>query len=182
MNNLYDDLLKSIKDCVREISFEQLKDCKRLLIVAVNEEGIIKTLLQSLFDANFNIEIAFVAQSRMIKTLREITTEETQIIEWQGAYTDQLVDYVKSRLENFEPDGFLHFCNQPVDLRNNNLLNIAQAFKNKPDFGIYSMDGEGMLYKYRNIALYNRGIHLYEEINAYIDLCLNAEAKHTDIE
>lgn len=180
MQNLYDVLLQNIRGCVQEISFRQFQSVKRLFVVAINDEGMIKKLLHNLVDVNPDIEIIVIAQPKMAEILRGNTGAGIQVLEWQGAYTVKMVDYVKGKLSDAELDGFLYFCDQPINLRNRNLLEIAEVFYNKPDFHICCVDFEGVLYEYQNIELYNLGIHLYEDINRFIELSLRREGKRED--
>lgn len=178
MENLYDELLKIIKSCVREISFQRLSDRKRMLIIAINEEGLMKDLLQNLLDGNPNMEMIFIAQPRMVKILQEITDGKALVLAWQGAYTMKVADYVKEKLCGLDLDGFLFFSNQSVDLRSNNLIGIAEALSNRPDFIICGVDVVGTLYEYQNIELYNRGIKLYEDANLFLDLYCKLIERH----
>lgn len=171
MKNLYDELLKSIKGCVKAVPFQKLADCKRIAAIAVNEEGIIKEFLHRLFAISETIEIAFIAQPKMAEILRTITSKNVYVVEWQGTYTNEVTEAVRNQLGVSEWDGFLYFCDQPINLRNMNILNLAEAFKVRKDYSIYGIDIEGTLYEYQNIILYNRGIHLYEEVNTFVSMC-----------
>ena len=175
MKNLYDELLKSIKGCVRAVPFQKLADCKHIIAIAVNEEGIIKEFLCRIFALSDTIEIVFIAQPKAAKILRTITDKNIYVVEWQGTYTNEVTEVVNNQLGASEWDGFLYFCDQPINLRNMNILNIAEAFKVRKDYSIYGVDIEGTLYEYQNIALYNRGIHLYEEVNTFISMCSESE-------
>lgn len=172
MQNLYDVLLENIRGCVCEISFQQFRDIKRLLVIAVNEERMITKLLHNLADVNSDMEVIVIAQPSMAELLRRNADAKIQVLEWQGRYTLSMVDWVRSKLCDLEPDSFLYFSDQPINLRNRNLLDIAEAFCNQSDFHIFCVDFEGALYEYRDIELYNLGIHLYEDMNRFIELSL----------
>lgn len=174
LKKLYDILLKIIKDCVIETSYESLKNLKHLVIIAINDEGMNKRFLQRLKDVNSDIELTFIAQPKLFHILEDIVDEKTSILKWEGAYTVETASYIKESLHNSEPDSFAFFCDQPVNLRNRNLISIAELINQKSDFSIYSVDFEGTLYKYHNIALFNQGLHLYTEINLFIESSLNA--------
>lgn len=170
MKNLYDELLKSIKSCVKTVPFQRLADCKHIAAIAVNEEGIIREFLCRLFALSDAIEIVFIAQPKVAEILRTITDKNVYVVEWQGMYTNEVIGAIKDQLGDLEWDGFLYFCDQPVNLRNMNILNLAEAFKSGKNYSIYGIDIEGALHEYQNIELYNRGIHLYEEINTFISM------------
>lgn len=180
MQNLYDVLLRNIRACVQEISFQRFQDMKRLVVVAINDEGMNKKLLQNLADVNPDMEVVIITQPRMAEILQSSINEKIHVLEWQGAYTEEVVCYVKSKLPDLELDGFLYFCDQPINLRNHNLLDIAEIFANKPDFYIGCVDFEGSLYEYWNIALYNLGIHIYKDMNRFIELSLETEGYMED--
>ena len=175
MENLYDVLLHNIRKCVQEISFRRFQHTKRLLVVAINDEGMNKKLLQNLTDANLDMEIIIVAQPKMAEVLRDSADEKIKVLEWHGRYTIEVVHYVENELSGIELDGFLFFGDQPINLRNHNLLDIANSLYNKPNFCICCVDFEGTLYEYRNIELYNLGIRIYKDMNQFIELSLETE-------
>lgn len=175
MKNLYDELLKSIKGCVRAVPFQKLAGCKHIIAIAINEEGIIKEFLCRLSALSDTVEIVFIAQPKMAKILRTIPDKNIYVVEWQGTYTNEVATVVRNQLGSAGWDGFLYFCDQPVNLRNMNILNLAETLKVRKDYSIYGIDIEGTLYEYQNIALYNRGIHLYEEVNTFVSMCNESE-------
>ena len=136
-----------------------------------------KNFLQNLLEFNHDIEIVFIAQPGMASILRGSLIQNACVLEWQGKYTAETADYVKRAMGDVRLDSFLYFCDQPVNLRNRNIMDIAEALDNGENFWILSMDSEGTLFKYQNIELYNRGIHLYEEADAFINLCLKSESE-----
>ncbi len=175
MKNLYDELLKNIKNCVQTVPFQKLADCRRIITIAVNEEGIIREFLDRLFALSEAIELVFVAQPKTAAILRTIADYNIYVVEWRGTYTNEVIDVVRNRLGDLEWDGFLYFCDQPVNLRNINILNLAEAFNRGKEYSIYTIDIEGTLYEYQNIAFYNQGIHLYKEVNAFISMGSESE-------
>lgn len=174
MENFYDKLLKIIKRCVIETSYERLKHLKCLVIIAINDEGMNRRFMQELRNVNFEVEIIFVMQPGLFNNMKDIVDEKTRIIEWKGAYTSETASYIKNNLYNLEPDGFAFFGDQPINLRNRNLIDIAEIISQKTDFHIFSVDFEGNLYEYRNITVFNQGLHLYAETNLFIESALNA--------
>lgn len=175
MKNLYDELLKSIKGCVKTVPLSKLAECKCIAAIAVNEEGTIKDFLRRLFELNNTAEIVFIAQPKMAKLIRTITNKHIYVIEWQGAYTNKTAEVVRN-LSGFSVwDAFLYFCDQPINLRNSNILNLAEVFRSGKNYSVYSIDLEGMVFEYQNLALLNRGIHLYEEANTFISMITESD-------
>ena len=77
-------------------------------------------------------------------------------------------------------DSFFYFTQHPVNLRDNNFINIAQYLQEEMDIHVYSDTVGYELYEYHNLALYSQGIKVYEEINRLIGLkfmCVTEENK-----
>lgn len=180
MHNLYDAFLYSIRSHVQEIPYEQMQKHKRLLVVAVSEEKLLKAFADKMQSAAPTVEVVYVAQPKMVRILKELTGGSARVLPWEGAYTIKLAEHVKEEYSDGGFDGFLHFVGQSVDLRNTNLVQIAQRLaQGREDFGVYATDGDGVLYAYRDIAGYLHGIRLYEDACAYIDEHYNGGKKKT---
>ena len=175
LKTLYDKLLLNIRNCIKEIPYEQFRDIKKLVIIATNEEGQLTKLIRTLCKINPDMEILFIAQPKMAKILPEFINDKMSIYEWQGLYTMQMADYIISNINGSKLDGFLYFCDQPINLRNNNLMNIAENLWNKLNIRVFSVNmEEEAFFEYHNIEMYNCGVGLYEKANRFIDLCLKA--------
>lgn len=170
----YDGLCKMIEACVRPVSYDVLKDRKKLLVIAISEEVRLQRSVQRIEECNPEIELVIVAQTGLKKILDGIYGGKYKIVEWSGKYTVELVKKIKRETDINTIDGFLYFTQHPVNLRDNNFISIALNIQKETDIYVYSDTVGYELYEYHNLPLYSQGIKVYEEINRLIGLQLEA--------
>ncbi len=168
----YDGLCGMIGKCLAPVSYEVFQQRRKLLVIAISEEVRFQKSIQKIEECNPNIELIIVAQMELKKVLDGIYNDRYQVVGWNGKYTVELVDRVKSEADISGTDGFLYFTQHPVNLRDKNMINIAQRLQKEADIQVYSDVVGYELYEYHNLPLYSQGIKVYEEINHLISLQL----------
>ncbi len=166
----YDGLCGMIEECITQISYNEFQQRRKLLVIAISEEVRFQKSIQKIEECNPNIKLIIVAQMELKKVLDGIYNGRYQVIGWSGKYTVELVDKIKSEADISGIDGFLYFTQHPVNLRDKNMISIAQCLQKEEDIRVYSDTVGYELYEYRNLPLYRQGIKVYEEINHLISL------------
>lgn len=166
----YDGLCKMIEACAVPVSYEVLKNRKKMLVIAISEEVRFQRSLQKIVTYNPDIELIIVAQTGMVKVLDGIYGEKYSIVGWEGKYTVEVINKLKAERGIGGIDSFLYFTQHSINLRDNNFINIALELQKEINIHVYSDTVGYELYEYHNIPLYSQGIKVYEEINKLIDL------------
>lgn len=166
----YDSLYSLTEACVIPVPYETLKERNKLLVIAINEEVRFQKSVQKIEECNPNIELIIAAQMELKKVLDGIYNGRYPVVGWSGKYTVELVDKIKSETDISGTDGFLYFTQHPVNLRDKNMISIAQRLQKEADIRVYSDTVGYELYEYHNLPLYRQGIKVYEEINHLISL------------
>lgn len=174
---IYDSLCKMIEACVVPVSYETLRDRKKMLVVAISEEVRFQKSVQKIETCNPEIELIIVAQTGLKKVLDGIYGGKYRIVGWSGNYTEELIDKVKNEADIGGIDGFLYFTQHPVNLRDMNFIRIAECLQKESDIHVYSDTVGYELYEYHDLLLYSQGIRVYEEINRLIELKLSCAAE-----
>lgn len=164
----YDELCRIIESCVVETDYKTVSSCKNLLMVAVNEERWLKRCVEGLLGQRPEMKITFIAQPIMEPILKKWYGQHT-VIEWKGKYTVNVVRALENNEQSSKPEGFFYFTEQPVNLRDENLMKIAEVLQESAGIRVFSSTIGDDLYEYHNISLYRRAISIYEETNQMID-------------
>ncbi len=176
----YDSLCGMIESCIVPSSYKVLKDRKKMLVIAISEEVRFQKSIQKILKHNPEMEFIIVAQIGLQKVLEDVYRGRYPVIGWSGTYTAKLIDKVRKESDISGLDSFFYFTQHPVNLRDNNFINIAQYLQEEMDIHVYSDTVGYELYEYHNLALYSQGIKVYEEINRLIGLkfmCVTEENK-----
>lgn len=173
----YDGLCEMIEACVVPVSYEALRDRKKMLVIAISEEVRFQRSVQRIEDCNPGIELVIVAQTGLKSVLDGIYGGKYKIVGWSGKYTVELPDKIRNETDISGIDSFLYFTQHPVNLRDNNFISIASELQKGKDIHVYSDTVGYELYEYHNLPLYSQGIKVYEEINRLIGLQFLAAAE-----
>lgn len=156
--------MKIMKKSIKKADYFQLKSKKHLIVIAVNEEVRIREFLTCLEEAGFKGKITFYAQPKMCSALKEVLPQ-AGVIEWEGVYTKKMAEDIIGRKEFNDADAFLFFCKQFLDLRDQNIMEIAELLQKKRTICVYGLDTDNELCEYENVDIYNKAVHSYLEIN-----------------
>lgn len=168
----YDGLCGMIEECLTPVSYEVFQYRRKLLVIAISEEVRFQKSVQKIEECNPDIELIIVAQMGLKNVLDGIYNGRYPVVGWSGKYTVELIDKIKSEADISGTDGFLYFTQHPVNLRDKNMISIAQRLQKELDIRVYSDTVGYELYEYHNLPLYSQGIRVYEEINCLISLQL----------
>lgn len=170
-----------IEECVIPVSYEVFKQRKKLLVIAISEEIRFQNSIKKILEHNPSIELIIIAQTELKKVLEGIYGSRYRILGWSGKYTVDLVDKAKDEADISGIDGFLYFTQHPVNLRDKNLLCIAERLRQEADVHVYSDTVGYELYEYRNLPVYSQGIKVYEEIHHLIDLACSVKGAEGNV-
>lgn len=177
----YDNLCKMIQACIVPVSYEALKNRKKLLVIAISEEVRFQRSVQKIEACNPGIELVIVAQMKTAAVLEGIYQGNHKVVSWNGKYTTALIDRVKEEVDMDGMDGFLFYTQHEVNLRDMNFIHIAECLQEEMDIHVYSDTVGYELYEYRDLPLYSQGIKVYEEINRLIALKLSCASKENRV-
>lgn len=162
-------MVELIRDCVQEISYEKLVCKKHLLVIAVGEEEMNRNFIKMLKITGFHGKITFISQPKMVSILKQLEWDNKEVMKWEGNYTLALPEILLEQESLMDMDGFVFFSLQSTNLRDRNVLEIAQTLAGERDIDIYCVDSDNELYIYKNLDMYNRTVSLYLEIDNLID-------------
>lgn len=170
----YEYLCDTIENCVREVLFEELKDKQKILVLGTNMTEKFRTFLGALRKVNLNAELIIIAQPQMIDKMGSVIDQGCSFMEWEDAYNEKLLIRLKTELDLSEVDAFVSFCGRAIDLRNQNIMQMAMALNENHAMDIYGMSAS-RLYGYVNLPLLDAGLTLYNAINVFAGLSLEYE-------
>ena len=117
----------------------------------------------------------------MENAFRDTYGDRYRVVGWKGRYTTDIINKLSEEIDIASIDGFAFFTDLPINLRDNNFMQIAELLKNTGSINIYSSTIGNDLYEYRNISLYRQALRLFVDINKTIDLFLNKDDQGGDI-
>ena len=173
----YNKLFQVMEGCVNEITYKEIAKCKKLLVIAINNETRFKKSVEALLKENGDMDFVIVAQPAMADVLTKEYDKKFHVICWKGKYTLEVLDRVYESVSANDIDGFLFFSDQGIDLREMNVLSIAGSMQKKGNVRVFSDTIGHDLYEYEKVALYIQSMKLYQEINTFIDIYMTEKAK-----
>lgn len=173
--NSYDQLFGIIDGCVKRISYQQMQHNKNMIVVSVIEETRFQKFIEGLTERNPHISLTIIAQDYMENAFRDTYGDRYRVVGWKGRYTTDIINKLSGEMDITSIDGFAFFTDLPINLRDNNFMQIAELIQNMGNVNIYSSTIGNDLYEYRNISLYRQALRLFVEINKTIDLFLNKD-------
>ena len=172
LRDQYETFMSTIKACINPASYEELAAQKHILLIAINEEGLIRNFFERINACGAEAEITLIAQPKMVSVLNPYVGSRTDILEWKGPYTADVVDQVHSKASR-QIDAFVFFSGQKLDIRNLNLLEIADRFWERPK--AFCIDSDDEVYRYDKVDLLLQAIKRYFEMDKYISQSLMYE-------
>lgn len=169
----YDQLFDIIEGCVQRISYQQMKHNKNMIIVSVIEETRFQKFINGLTECNPHIGLTIIAQDYMENAFYDTYGDRYRVVGWKGRYTTDIIDRLCEDMDIASIDGFAFFSDLPINLRDDNFMQIAELLQSKGNVDIYSSTIGNDLYEYKNISLYRHALRLFVDINKTIDLFLD---------
>lgn len=148
-----------------------MKELNNMLIISVIEETRFKTFIEGLLECNPRISLSVVVQDYVYDGFYADFGARCKIIPWHGPYGLSLIDDVLDG-QHEEFDSFAFFSDFAVNLRDINLLTIADKLNDIQHINLYNCTIGNDIYTYRNIKKYIRILCCYEEINKLVRLCI----------
>lgn len=105
----YDSLCEMIGRCATPVSYEVLKDRKKMLVIAISEEVRFQRSVQKIEESSLGIDLIIVAQIELKGVLDEIYGGRYQVIGWKGKYTEKLIDKIRAETDIRDIDAFLYY-------------------------------------------------------------------------
>ncbi|MGN0340403.1 MAG: hypothetical protein ACI4D0_07870 [Lachnospira sp.] len=170
MNNLYDYLVDSIESLSICINEDEIHSMKRFVIIGSNREEEIKKFVNIVHTKNPDVQIVVLMQEGMYSKLYNIHDDE-KIILCNEKYSVKDADRILKEIRQEKIDGFFFVGRNKDDLGNLNILEIADYIQkyNNNNLYVYGVDFNGDVYMYKDIAMYIKGLKLYNDINDFID-------------
>ena len=172
MDCFYDVFIRQIKKVIKKISPKELEGDRGFIVIAVSEERIMDLFVKNVTEitSGKSPDVVFVAQPRMIPILKNMKGIKADTWEWSGRYDSDTADYILSKSVKKDFESLLFFCDQPVNYRNRNILEIADKIRDQKGVRILTMDSEGDFYEYMNIKRTLKGMKIYEDMNDFIGM------------
>ena len=173
-NNFYDFLLSSMESlCVKQ-NFNEIPSMKCAVLIGTNRDDYMHTVIEQLMRKNSEVNIIILAKQTMLqnmnikfKNIKAVITDEKY-----SACDYKKIQYIT---HSKQIDGFFFRGQNYNEIGNQNVLEIAELIYNdNPDLMVYGTDMDGGIYRYTDIKIYMDGIHLYNQMNKYIDEVLEA--------
>ncbi len=165
----YKRIYQLIEGCVNKVTYREISQCKKILVVAINEETRFKNFLESLEKENPSIELIIVAQESMVERMISEYYEKYKILAWNGKYTLDVLEEVDERYRISDVEGFVFFTDLSINLRDMNFMNMAEVLQSRRVVNIYCSTVSGELFEYKNVSVYIQAIKVYQDINDLID-------------
>lgn len=169
LRNQYETFMSTINGCIHPSSYEELATKKHILLIAINEEGLIRKFFDRINAYGTEAEITVIAQPKMVSILNSYIGSRADILEWKGAYTAGIIDKVYSEVGR-QIDAFVFFSGLKLDIRNRNLLEIVWSFRERPQ--AFCIDPDDEVYRYDKVDLLLQTIRTYFDMDKYISQSL----------
>ena len=162
------DLYETIRCGVKAVSWEELKKYSNILIIWKND---FEDKFEQIREVNQDAKLYRLIPSGM-KQEKDLFADDKYItFEWKGMYTTEIIDMLEERGIIEELECFVFGGVMPIDLRNINLLEIAEKLDKNAGIPAFCIDSESDLYYYENVRVCCRGLELYMALDEYIDVC-----------
>ena len=165
MEDFYNYLIRTNHDCVKEIKASEIHAMSCVVIFGTRSYDLIKRMVQFVRQQNDGVKIILVARAYMLPKAKECLRDSDLVIVHEGNYSDAIVD--KIRHYGYLIDGVFFYTIQKHDLGNLNLLTIARALNEQAI--VYGINKEEEIYEFYNLKFYIFGLHLYLEIDEYVE-------------
>lgn len=166
-------LQEKMRSCVQSIDKDGMEEQECVLVFGSNLVEIIQKYIESVKTKRPGIKIVLVAQEQMINGIKPALSADDVIVESIGKFSTAVLAEVESKVGLENIDSVVYYSQEPIDLADENILEIASVLNEKREVNIYSVDRSMDTYKYNNISFYLKGIRLYNQINEFIDDSLN---------
>lgn len=173
MNDFYNFLQEEVENTVK---LREIKDLPggRWLILGANQLNKLNKLLTRISDAHQDFECIHVANTKQAEFINQNRPKDS-VISWKNRYSLEILNTteIKDSLDSFS--AFLFVSTNPINLRDLNIIEIAQVLS-KAGVGIYVFDyGMEEIYEYTNLPLFKKGLEVYVGINDFIGMALDAK-------
>lgn len=149
---IYFSSFKELHDNVIQISEKDLAyvDQSVVLVIASNEELVVKKLMDFRNNNIKKTKFIFVAQPRIEKVLDDIKLEDDMVVPWIGNYNIDLIDFLEHENLINIINTIVFFCIQSIDLRDVNILTIAAELQMRRKISVYGIDRDFDVFSYRS--------------------------------
>lgn len=168
----YEDLCATLEACVEIVNYQDLRKCRNMIIVGTNVKTKFCRFYEHLQEENPAINLNFVCQKQMINYITTLIGTHNKLVEWNGNYSLDTLGMLEKKINLNEIDSFLYFSTEPLNLKDINIMQIADKLEKQYNTRIYCVDHAMELYLCKNLDLCHTGLKLYELINNYIELKL----------
>lgn len=168
----YEDLCSTLESCVQMVSYRELRKCRNMIVIGTNVKNKFSRFYEYLLNENPTINLFFVCQKQMIEYMTGLVGTNNNFFEWNGKYSLETLNMLKDKINLNEIDSFLYFSTEPLNLKDINIIQIANELEKQNNIRVYCVDNAKELYLCKKLDLCNIGLILYEQINSYIEIKL----------
>ncbi|MBQ8526931.1 MAG: hypothetical protein IJ429_00530 [Lachnospiraceae bacterium] len=163
----YIDLFEELNRQVMAVSVDNhfLADKKRVLVIASNEENVMKKYCDFRRKSGSQASMIYVAQPKMQMILPDFCMPQDVIVPWEGKYSEKIIDI----LPMGEVDAVVFFNIQSIDTRDVNILQIAAKLREQNNIETYGIDRDFDLFRYMDPVKVLKIYEKYEEACKEID-------------
>ncbi len=166
--HFYDWLNNVAGACTELIDYTSFIQKRNTFIISVIEEARLKTFLNGLVEINPDISITILVQDYVADGFHKSFSALGKVIGWKGRYTNQVLSMFKDELF----DAFVFFSDFPINLRDQNFLEIAEGFNSREALDTYCCTIGNDIYRYNNIQMYRQALKVYEDVSVLLDYYL----------
>lgn len=170
--NFNDEMVDLIKEYVtEEIEYNELKICKNVLVVCSGVYTKMNNLLNIFEKYNQQANLFFLGNEDVIEKLLE-RNGEMNYYAFNGKFRTELWKGVKRKRNGMKFDSVIYVCKYAVDVRDLNIIELAENVNNEEQIELFSFASGEMLNRYKEIGKYKRSLMLYHDFIGWLDECI----------
>lgn len=168
MEDFYQLVIASIRDSVREATNKELSGLTDCVLLGTNAVSLQKIVTERIRLFSADCSFILVGQEAMIEKAKEQSVDFADAHLWEGRYSDELVDVIRSAYPEKRFDSLVFFSREPIAIKSLNLYRIGVLFQKYFTAGIYAFDHQGILWRYENVGMMVDSLSLFRDMNAYL--------------
>ncbi len=160
----------------KNIDFDVLKECNKALIICSGVFTKVGELIRVFANYNSDAELIFISREKMHQQIRNFTKNPYVFIPWEEKYSIKVLEVVRKEISLESIDSFFYVCKSAIDLRDINVLKIAQEINKLFSINVFSYTSGEELNFYNDIQKYICSLKCYNGLIEWVnDIIISAD-------
>lgn len=171
----YDFLCTTIENCIEREDYDDFLNSKHILALGTNAKMTFRNVYIEIKKYTQIVDLTVIVQKNMVDYYLPLIKENNMIVQWDGNYSMELFEKMENGGELNKIDTFIFFARQVFDIRNCNIMQIAEELEKKYSIKIYCINFDAEIYRIRKVGLCYTGLLLYDQMSRFIDKAMESD-------